>query len=96
MNYEPTIVIGAIIAIGEILKGFNLPAKFLPVINVALGIGAAFMIQSNSSVTAIVISGLIYGLTAAGVYDLGIKPVRNAIKNDSPTPLATPPPSPSE
>lgn len=78
MQIEPIVIVGVIVALGEILKGFKVPSKFIPVFNMAIGVGASLALN-NGSLIFDIFEGVVLGLTASGLYDLAGKPIRNAI-----------------
>ena len=82
MNYEPAIVIAIIVALGEVLKGLKVPSKFLPFINIIFGIGIAFALSYNGEIVSTVFEGLVYGLSASGLYDVGLKPMKKVAVNN--------------
>jgi len=82
MNYEPALVIAMIVAFGEIFKGLKVPSKFLPLINILLGIGVAFGLSYNGEIVSTFFEGLVYGLSASGLYDLGLKPMKKVAVNN--------------
>jgi hypothetical protein len=57
-----------VVAIVEALKmsGFN--PKLSPIISLIIGVGLSFLINANLTMGETVVSGIIYGLTASGVY----------------------------
>lgn len=78
MNYlESALSVPIIIAIIEMLKRIGVPVKFAPIIAIILGIGGNFLFKfSGYGWNELVISGLVAGLAAGGLYDLGKEPVR--------------------
>lgn len=59
--------VGIIIAVGEIVKMYKVPAKILPIVNILVG-GVFAYLYSGVDVKTAVLMGLIAGLTASGVY----------------------------
>lgn len=57
-----------VVAIVEAFKmsGFN--AKFAPIIALVVGLGLSFVINTDVALGGIIVSGIIYGLTASGLY----------------------------
>ena len=51
-----------VLAVVELIKGFGLPGKFAPLVSVALGFVAAYLLHQP------LIQGLVFGLSAAGLY----------------------------
>lgn len=57
------LVIGAV----EVAKQVGLPTRFAPLISLVLGLGAGFFLHGESLAQAVV-SGLMIGLSASGLY----------------------------
>ncbi|PKM50703.1 MAG: hypothetical protein CVV02_10485 [Firmicutes bacterium HGW-Firmicutes-7] len=57
---------------GEVIKRAGLNVKFIPLINLGLGVCAAFLIYSD--IKQAIIVGLMVGLSASGLYS-GVKNV---------------------
>lgn len=57
----------------QILKQFEVDNRWLPVIAVVIGalLGFAFSTYYQQDMVELIISGAIYGASAAGIYDLG-------------------------
>jgi len=66
----------AILIIVQIIKGAGLPTKYLPLISLVLGVAGAVVLNVGGSFIGNLISGILAGGAAAGLYDAG-----SAIKN---------------
>lgn len=62
------ILIALIISLMEVVKGFSLPKRFLPLISLMMGVLGALLILDYDIVTN-VIYGLMMGLAASGLFD---------------------------
>lgn len=70
MVIDIALIVTVIIALGEIIKKMEvLPVKYLPIINVVLGVVAG-IVYLDGAIEETVLQGLIIGLTASGVFDL--------------------------
>ena len=72
-------ITGIVVAISELLKLTKINPKFLPIINLALGLIFGFVYVAPEDPKTAVMAGLIIGLTASGVYS-GSKNVMEGIK----------------
>jgi L-cystine uptake protein TcyP (sodium:dicarboxylate symporter family) len=68
MQFNDSIVIPIIIAMVELVKGLGLPKKFSALLSVVLGIAAGIFYLSPQDIKMGIFEGIIYGLTAAGLY----------------------------
>lgn len=68
MNINETIVVPVIMSLVQIAKGLGMPKKFSSLLAVVIGalIGVFFM--EPQSIKAGIFKGIIYGLTASGLY----------------------------
>lgn len=64
-------VIPIIVGLVELLKGVGLPKKWCPVASVVLGIVGGVVYLCPSDVKMGIISGLVIGLSASGLYSSG-------------------------
>jgi hypothetical protein len=57
-----------VVAITEVFKmsGFN--TKFAPMISLVMGLAMSFLVNMDSGISQIIISGIVYGLSASGLY----------------------------
>lgn len=65
-------VVPLIVALVHIAKTLGLPSKFAPVMSLAFGVGILALLRQDLATT--IISGLIAGLTASGLWS-GVKSV---------------------
>jgi hypothetical protein len=65
---ELGIIIAVLVGVSQVIKGLGLKAKFIPVVNLVLGIGAGFLLK-DMSVAEQIVTGAIIGLSASGLYD---------------------------
>lgn len=68
MNENSFWAVPLVVAITEVFKmsGFN--NKFAPMISLVVGLGLSFLINMDTGMSQIVVSGIIYGLSASGLY----------------------------
>ena len=63
-----------IVGITEGIKRLGVPSRLMPIISMLLGIGYSYLIAGNLDSWA---EGLVVGLSAAGLWDLGKKTILN-------------------
>ncbi len=63
---ESGAIVAIIVGVTEVIKGAGLPSKFAPLVAVVLGLAASFGIEGFGILAAF--NGLIYGLSASGLY----------------------------
>jgi len=68
--FEIGAVMAVIVGLGQLYKKMELPVKYLPLVNVVLGLGAGFFYLDASTVQSAILNGLMVGLGASGLYDL--------------------------
>jgi hypothetical protein len=78
-NEDGLIIVPVIMAVSEMIKGLGFPTKFIPLINLALGLLAGFFAVPTESIVSSVVTGLVLGLSASGLYS-GSKNVISGIK----------------
>ena len=67
--YLPTTQIAVIIALAEILKNLGVDIKYIPVVDVLLGLAIGIFIYNGLyDFTTCVMIGIIYGLSACGAF----------------------------
>lgn len=68
MNENSFWLVPLVVAITEVFKmsGFN--TKFAPMISLVVGLGMSFLVNMNAGISTVVVSGIIYGLSASGLY----------------------------
>jgi len=67
-----------IMGIAEMLKGLGFNAKFLPIVNLMLGLAAGIILNQNDVLKGI-FTGLAVGLSASGLYS-GVKNTKEGIQ----------------
>ena len=72
----PTVLL--IMGIAELFKGIGFNPKFIPIVNVALGLVAGIALNTND-IMAGIFTGLAVGLSASGLYS-GAKNVKEGIQ----------------
>lgn len=78
IEYAGIPIVPVIIGISEILKNLGFNAKFVPVVNLILGLMAGILLNLDDIKKGIVI-GLAVGLSASGLYS-GVKNVHEGIR----------------
>jgi hypothetical protein len=65
------IIIAVLIGLGQVAKQLGLPNKYIPVMNLVLGvtIGLIGGLGSDLSIVEQIVTGSVIGLTASGLYD---------------------------
>jgi len=58
-----------IVGISQVVKNTGFPSKFIPLLNLVLGIGLTFLSFDGLAWHEQVIQGLMVGLSACGIYD---------------------------
>lgn len=72
-------LIPLIMGVSEVLKKAGINEKFIPIVDLILGIGAGFLLSSN--VKEAIVYGIFMGLSASGLYS-GIKNVKQGMKGE--------------
>ena len=72
---EIPILVALVIGLTEALKRVGLPAKFLPIAAVLLGIAFAFLAKAGDTPIMNLLTGLMIGLGSCGLFDLAVKPL---------------------
>ncbi len=71
---EISIAIAIVVGLTEVLKrAGGIPSRFIPLVSLAFGLAVAYF----SGATDPIISGLIVGLSASGLFDIGKKTLLN-------------------
>jgi hypothetical protein len=68
MQYTDVIIIPIIIALSQLLKGIGFNAKFIPIVNLILGLIAGITYLYPGDIKAGILYGLMMGLSASGLY----------------------------
>ena len=76
MGNETVILVPVIVGLVEIVKRLGMPSRFCPVLAVVLGIGLSFAGLHPSPLETI-LEGVVAGLSASGLYDVGKKTLLN-------------------
>lgn len=82
--FTPVAQVALIIGIAEIIKRGGLPAKYIPIVDVVLGLISGIFVYGvgmDYGITNGVMLGLALGLSACGLFS-GIKNVTEGITND--------------
>lgn len=70
-----------IIGISEVAKRVGFPKKYVPVLNLALGVAAGFIYAAPSNPKEAALVGIALGLSASGLYS-GVKNVAQGVKGE--------------
>lgn len=70
MTFDLPIIVAVIIAFNEFLKKAGVPAKFIPIVSLVLGLVAGFFFVPGATIQETVFNGAIVGLSANGLFDL--------------------------
>ncbi|MFZ5352914.1 MAG: hypothetical protein ACOZCL_09345 [Bacillota bacterium] len=68
MELNETVIIPIIIAAVELMKGLGLPKKFSAIVSLFLGVLAGILYFNNDDIKRGILNGIIFGLTASGLY----------------------------
>ena len=66
---EMAALMGIIVGISQIFKNIGLVPKYIPLLNLILGIVLSMFFLSNEGLKESIFQGLIVGLSASGLYD---------------------------
>jgi len=69
MMIETGILIAIIVGISQIVKTLGLKTKYIPLLNLILGIVLTVFLTSHVSLQEGILQGLIIGLSASGLFD---------------------------
>ena len=61
-------VVPLVVAIVQVFKMTGVSGKWSPLISLGVGIGLGFLVGTDHSIQNILLSGVIYGLSASGLY----------------------------
>lgn len=61
-------VVPLVVAIVQVFKMTGISGKWSPLISLGVGIGLGFLVGEDHSIQSILLSGVIYGLSASGLY----------------------------
>jgi uncharacterized membrane protein YfbV (UPF0208 family) len=76
---EDTVLIALIMGIAQVIKQFRFPVKFMPLINLVLGVAGSMMWGVGSDWRAALFNGLMVGVTATGLFS-GVKNIIEGIR----------------
>ncbi|PID23256.1 hypothetical protein CSV61_02075 [Sporosarcina sp. P3] len=77
MEITDMVLIPVIVGLVDALKGYGLPKKWWPVVSVLLGVGGGVVYVYPGDWVSGVLSGLVMGLSAGGLYSGGKVVARN-------------------
>jgi len=78
MEYAGIALIPLVIGLAEVIKRIGLNSKFVPLVNLILGLIAGIIFLNPGDIKAGIIQGLFIGLSASGLYS-GVKNVKEGI-----------------
>jgi hypothetical protein len=61
-------IIPLVVAIVQAIKMMGVASKFSPIISIGVGIGLGFLVNNDFTTAQSILSGVIYGLSASGLY----------------------------
>ena len=79
MEYAGIALIPLVIGLAEVIKKIGLNSKFIPLVNLILGLIAGIIFLNPGDIKAGIIQGLFIGLSASGLYS-GVKNTVEGIK----------------
>jgi len=79
MEYAGIALIPLVIGLAEVIKKIGLNSKFIPLVNLILGLIAGIIFLNPGDIKAGIIQGLFIGLSASGLYS-GVKNVKEGIQ----------------
>lgn len=68
--FELGVIMAVIVGLGQLYKKVDFPVKYLPLVNIVLGLLAGFFIADVGTVQESVMTGLMLGLGASGLFDV--------------------------
>lgn len=74
-------VVPIIVALVQVGKMMNMPNKYAPILSLGVGILISFLFGGTLNIGQSVLSGILYGLSASGLYS-GIKTTAHATKKE--------------
>lgn len=66
---ELAVIIAVLVGVSQIVKGLGLPKKYVPAVNVVLGVIAGLTMVEAPTIQEKVLYGIIVGLSASGLFD---------------------------
>lgn len=79
MEYAGIALIPLVIGISEVIKKIGFNQKFIPVVNLILGLAAGIIFLNPGDIKAGIIQGIFIGLSASGLYS-GTKNIIQELK----------------
>jgi len=79
MEYAGIAIVPLIIGLSEVIKKIGFNQKFIPVVNLILGLAAGIIFTSPGDIKVGIIQGIFIGLSASGLYS-GTKNVVQELK----------------
>jgi NhaP-type Na+/H+ or K+/H+ antiporter len=67
--FEIGIILAVIVALSQLAKNLGTPAKFIPLVNIVLGLAAGLFVLDIQTVQEQIMTGLMIGLSASGLFD---------------------------
>lgn len=61
-------VVPLVLAVVQAIKMMGIPTKFAPIISIGVGMGVGMLVNSGLTLTQNLLSGVIYGLSASGLF----------------------------
>jgi hypothetical protein len=61
-------IIPLVVAIVQAIKMMGVATKFSPIISIGVGVGLGFLVNNDFTTAQSILSGVIYGLSASGLY----------------------------
>jgi len=79
MEYAGIAIVPLIIGLSEVIKKIGFNQKFIPVVNLILGLAAGIFFLNPEDLKAGIIQGIFIGLSASGLYS-GTKNIVQELK----------------
>lgn len=73
------IMTAVVIGVSEVIKKMGFNAKYIPIVNIIIGVAGGIMYVSPVDIRAGVLQGVIVGLSASGLYS-GVKNVSQEVR----------------
>lgn len=77
-SFTGVAIVPLVVGLSEILKRFGLNIKFVPIVNLVMGLAIGILLLNPTNIRAGMIQGLFIGLSASGLYS-GVKNVMQGI-----------------
>jgi len=73
---ELSIIIALTVGLTEAVKRiFKMPSRFAPAVSLLFGLSLTFLNSNGLPLNDIILAGIIVGLTASGLFDVGVKTI---------------------